>query len=59
MTIIAQNALQVIHFGTASTTIGIVGTLTATSQYDCVELLCVTANTEFIVRNSIGNWAIV
>jgi hypothetical protein len=57
LTIIAQNAGQTIFFGTASTTPGVGGTLTATSQYDCVELVCIVADTSFVVRSSQGNWS--
>jgi len=51
---IAQNALQVIHFGTLDSTIGITGYLAATARYDCIELLCITANTDWVVRSVQG-----
>jgi hypothetical protein len=53
--LIAQNAGQTIHFGTSNTTTGVAGSLQSTAQYDCVELVCITANTDFVVRSSIGN----
>lgn len=31
------------------------GSLASTNRYDCIELLCVTANTTFVVRSSMGN----
>jgi hypothetical protein len=51
---IAQNAGQTIHFGAKSTTTGATGSLSSTGQYDSVELLCITANTDFKVRSSVG-----
>jgi hypothetical protein len=52
---IAQNAGQAIHYGSATTTVGATGYLQATLQYDTVKLLCVVANTIFVVLSSIGN----
>lgn len=46
---IAQNASQTIHFGSSDTTTGVGGSLTATSRYDSIELLCITANTDWAV----------
>ena len=59
LTVIAQNADQTIHFASANTTTGVGGTLTATGRYDCLEMVCITANTDFAVKSSIGNWAVV
>ena len=48
---------QYIHMGPYSTSNG--GTLTGRStQYDCVELVCVNANTDFVVTSSSGNLAL-
>ncbi len=55
---IAQNAGQTIHFGVMDTTTGVLGSLASMSQYDCVELLCITANTDFVVRTVVGNLAV-
>ena len=52
---LAQNAGQQINFGTSTTTLGATGYLASTNQYDCAWLLCTTANTNFIVLNSVGN----
>jgi hypothetical protein len=52
---IAQNAGQTIHFGNMNTTTGATGSLSAILQYDCVELVCITANTDFVVISAIGN----
>lgn len=59
LTIIAQNSGQTIHFGSSNTTTGVTGTLTATNQYDCLRMLCTTANTDFVVLSSMGNWTVV
>lgn len=53
--LIAQNAGQTIHFGSVDTTTGSGGSLAAILRYDCVELLCITANTDFVVLSVIGN----
>ena len=53
--LIAQNASQLIHFSTATTTTGAGGSLASTNRYDAVYLLCVVANTTFVVLNSVGN----
>jgi hypothetical protein len=52
---IAQNASQEIFFGNQHTTIGTGGSLSSTNQYDQIKLLCVVANTSWVVRESIGN----
>jgi len=59
LTVVAQNALQQIHFGSTSTTIGVTGSITATNLHDTVQLLCIVANTEWVVLDSVGNWTIV
>lgn len=56
---IAQNASQVIHFGIADTTVGVAGSLTATQRYDGIELICITANTDWLVLSVIGNLTVV
>lgn len=56
---VAQNAGQSIQFGKFATTSGVTGSLSSTNQYDCIELICVVANTTFVVRDSVGNITIV
>lgn len=56
---IAQNAGQTIHFESLNTTVGVGGSLSSTVRYDCVELICVTANTDFVVKSSVGNITVV
>lgn len=46
---IAQNSGQTIRFGSVSTTTGVAGNLSSTNRYDSVELLCITANTDWAV----------
>lgn len=52
---IAQNAGQVIHCGSVDTTVGTGGFLASSSRYDFVELLCITANTDWVVHGIQGN----
>lgn len=52
---VAQNAGQSITFGLVTTTVGIGGSISATQVRDTVEIVCVTANTEFQVIDGIGN----
>lgn len=52
---IAQNASQVINFGTAATTTGTGGRLDSVNRYDAVRLICITANTTWTVISSQGN----
>lgn len=56
---IAQNASQLIHFGNQTTTTGTGGSLASTNAFDQVELLCVVANTTFVVLSAVGNITIV
>jgi len=56
---IAQNAGQVIHFGATDSTVGVGGSVTAILRYDCVELLCITDNTDWVVLSSVGNLTVV
>lgn len=46
---IAQNANQVIHYGNVDTTTGVTGYLASSNRYDCIELLCVVEDLEFLV----------
>lgn len=56
---IAQNAGQTIHFISSDTTTGAGGSLSSTVRYDCVEVVCTTADTDFVVRGSVGNLTVV
>jgi hypothetical protein len=51
--ILQMNTGQICHFGSSPTTSA--GSLTSSNLWDCVEIICVTANTTFAVRSSVGN----
>ena len=52
---VAQIAGQTIHFGNQDTTTGVGGSSSSTNQYDSVELLCITTDTDYVVLSSLGN----
>lgn len=56
---IAQNAGQLIHFGSSDTTTGAGGSLSSTDPSDTLTLVCVVTNTTFNVISSIGNITVV
>lgn len=56
---ITQLASQSIQFGNVTTTVGVGGSLASTNAGDSVELLCIVANTTYIVLSSIGNITVV
>ncbi len=51
--ILQMNTGQTCHFGNAATSSA--GSLTSTNQYDSVQIVCVTANTTFVVLCAQGN----
>lgn len=56
---VAQNAGNQIFFGTSSTTSGTSGSLASTATRDTIYLLCVTANAQWNVIQSVGNITVV
>ncbi len=56
---LAQNASQQIFFGNQSTTAGVGGSISSTNRNDQIDLLCVTANLTWVVRNALGNLTFV
>lgn len=56
---IAQNSGQIIHLGDTDTTTGATGQVNSTNRRDSIELLCVVADTEFVVISSLGTLDIV
>ena len=56
---ISQNAMQSITIGVVTSSLGIGGSVTATTVSDNIELVCVTANTEFYEIQIQGNPTIV
>lgn len=53
--VIAQNTGQIIHFGNVPTTAGAGGSIASGNAFDCLEIICTTANTTFVVRSAQGN----
>jgi len=49
---IQQGALQQIHYGNLSTTVGPGGSITSTKTHDRIELLCTTDNTTWTVLSA-------
>jgi len=56
---ISQAAGQSIKFGNQSTTAGTGGYLASVLTYDAVELICIVANTTWMVISSVGNITVV
>ncbi len=52
---IAQNASQLMHYGDTVTVTGITGQIDSSNQFDSVEVVCVVADTTFLVLNGVGN----
>jgi len=49
---INQNALQSIHIGALTSTIGVGGSVASTNRYNSVSLVCVVANLEWVTWNA-------
>ena len=56
---IVQGAGQRIFFGSTATTLGAGGSLASTDAGDCVEMVCLVADTIWYVKSSIGNITVV
>lgn len=56
---IAQNAGQSIHLGNAVSTVGVLGSVSSTAQFDCINLVCLVADTVFGVISSVGNFTLL
>lgn len=56
---VAQNAGDTIHFLGTDTTTGVGGSLASTNRYDSIELICIIANTDWVVGQVSGNITIV
>jgi len=52
---VAQNAGQSINISTVTTTVGASGYLQSSGTSDCIELLCIIANTGWQVISVVGN----
>ena len=57
--VIVQSAGQQVLFGNQSTTSGAGGSISSTNARDNIKLLCVVANTTFVVLSGVGNLTIV
>ena len=59
---LAQNSGQTVHFGAQDTTTGTGGSIVPLAlpadQYACLSLVCTTANTDFVVKSSVGNFTV-
>lgn len=55
---LAQNASQVVNFGSSPTTSGTGGSLASTNTFDQVFVLCVATNNTWVVLSSVGNLTI-
>lgn len=57
---IGQNANQQILVGSASSTVGVGGTVVGTNVGDCMTLICITpgASTVWRAQNFVGNWTV-
>lgn len=51
--LVQMNTGQVANLSSSPTTSA--GSLASTNRYDCIEIICVVANTTFVVRSSVGN----
>lgn len=51
---IAQNAGQTIHQNSTNSTTGAGGSVSSTAQYNCAFLVCITANTDWVIYDSQG-----
>lgn len=56
--LIAQNASQLIRFGSSVTTTGVSGSVASQNQFDTLRLKCIVTNTTWIVIASQGNFTI-
>lgn len=56
---IKQGAGQQIQIGNQLTTSGVTGSLTSTSQGDCIRMVCTSTNLSWMVISSIGNPTVV
>jgi hypothetical protein len=52
---INQNAGQTILLGASTTTVGVAGTVASSESSACIEMVCITANTVWRIRDSAGN----
>ena len=56
---VAQNAGQSISFNAVTSTVGTGGSVSSMSQFDSIYLMCVIANTTWVVNNSVGDLSVI
>lgn len=56
---VAQNSGQSIKINTSTTTTGVTGYVQSTVQYNCIDIVCITANTTWVAKSSVGTLTIV
>ena len=52
---VAQNAGDTIHFLNLDTTTGVTGYASSSQQFESIELMCITENTNWTVLDAVGN----
>lgn len=52
---ITQNSGQTMHLQDADTTTGTSGFIQSVNRYDCIRLICIIANTDFVAFSGSGN----
>ncbi len=57
--ILTQNALQVIHYNSTDTMIGLGGSIASSNRYNTIEVMCIVANTDWTVLDSSGTLTVV
>lgn len=55
---IAQNAGQSINLAGSTSTVGVGGSVAASAQFDCIELVCTVADTTWTVLSTVGNFMV-
>jgi len=55
---IAQNAGQTIHFNAVDSTTGVTGSVSSTSRYDSITLICNVANSDWVAYLATGNLSV-
>lgn len=53
--LLSQNSGQTVHFGNKPTTQGVGGSIASSDTFDAITLICITANTDWLVTSSLGN----
>lgn len=52
---LSQLAGQTVHFGDKQTTIGTSGYVRSQQTFDCIEVICITVDTDWLIVSSHGN----